>query len=226
MECKETTSLESYFLSLANFSHDRAREVITIVWTFFGFFVSLFRQICADVKSHIALVCSFHMLLDGQILLSLYFQRTRNLRWWRRRQACLVSPSATWLWLRSSTWDSHSYRWSWWWWWGRWWWWWWWRRQCKGPPSSIFAANGIDDRDCCDHDILWSNADLWLREILKWMNKIIQNGKWKYLSLERVCFQWERSQHLEQFTRYFDFRLQEDRKCRKEQNFYFHHGFF
>ena len=31
MECKETTSLESYFLSLANFSHDRAREVITIV---------------------------------------------------------------------------------------------------------------------------------------------------------------------------------------------------
>ena len=70
MECKETTSLESYFLSLANFSHDRAREVITIVWTFFGFFVSLFRQICADVKSHIALVCSFHML-------SFYFQRTR-----------------------------------------------------------------------------------------------------------------------------------------------------
>ena len=77
MECKETTSLESYFLSLANFSHDRAREVITIVWTFFGFFVSLFRQICADVKSHIALVCSFHMLLDGQILFSFYFQRTR-----------------------------------------------------------------------------------------------------------------------------------------------------
>ena len=27
MECKETTSLESYFLFLANFSHDRAREV-------------------------------------------------------------------------------------------------------------------------------------------------------------------------------------------------------
>ena len=166
------------------------------------------------------------MLLDGQTLLSLYFQRTRNLRWWRRRQACLVSPSATWLWLRSSTWDSHSYRWSWWWWWGRWWWWWWWRRQCKGPPSSIFAANGVDDRDCCDHDILWSNADLWLREILKWMNKIIQNEKWKYLSLERVCFQWERSQHLEQFTRYFDFRLQEDRKCRKEQKFYSHHRSF
>ena len=33
MECKETTSLESYFLSLANFSHDRAREVITIACT-------------------------------------------------------------------------------------------------------------------------------------------------------------------------------------------------
>ena len=27
MECKEATSLESYFLFLANFSHDRAREV-------------------------------------------------------------------------------------------------------------------------------------------------------------------------------------------------------
>ena len=28
MECKEATSLESYFLFLANFSHDRAKEVI------------------------------------------------------------------------------------------------------------------------------------------------------------------------------------------------------
>jgi len=28
MECKEATSLESYFLFLANFSHDRAREVV------------------------------------------------------------------------------------------------------------------------------------------------------------------------------------------------------
>ena len=27
-------------------------------------------------------------------------------------------------------------------------------KECKGPPSSIFAANGVDDRDCCDHDIL------------------------------------------------------------------------
>ena len=27
-------------------------------------------------------------------------------------------------------------------------------KECKGQPSSIFAANGIDDRDCCDHDIL------------------------------------------------------------------------
>ena len=30
MECKEATSLESYFLFLANFSHDRAREVIML----------------------------------------------------------------------------------------------------------------------------------------------------------------------------------------------------
>ena len=28
MECKEATSLESYFLFLANFSHDRAKEVM------------------------------------------------------------------------------------------------------------------------------------------------------------------------------------------------------
>ena len=31
MECKEATSLESYFLFLANFSHDRAREVILLL---------------------------------------------------------------------------------------------------------------------------------------------------------------------------------------------------
>ena len=43
------------------------------------------------------------------------FPTDTNLRWWRRRQACLVSPWATWLWLRSSTWHSHSFRWSWWW---------------------------------------------------------------------------------------------------------------